>query len=307
MLYYNRKTNLYNNRMFNFTINVLKSNSIDWINAIIVLITAILSAVIAILVAYYNNKKQFEVFNRQIEEQQKQWKYDTLLKSKIEAIFELRRLFQKFEKDTLMFVGLFLPNGLRKGNKQLFWQDCLDMDADGVIPLFINTRYYDTFEEILNHNFKNANDLCSLLENNDIFFENNNALKLEELIYFVKGFWNFYVDLIMTKKYSNSILVKNDESVHEIKFDKDFNEYFLKFMHMRLPYTKNNIRTHVFFMKEPSIFSENNQCYTDENIKIWASNFKVLYSISQCIQYWLAITMTDINRLTEKYLPGEED
>lgn len=49
------------------------------------------------------------------------------------------------------------------------------------------------------------------------------------------------------KKYSNSILVKNNEGVNEIKFNKDFNEYFLKFMHMRLPYTKNNVRTHVGF------------------------------------------------------------
>lgn len=293
--------------MFNFTINVLKSNSIDWINAIIVLITAILSAVIAIGIAYYNNKKQFEIFNQQIEEQQRQWKYDTLLKSKIEAVFELRRLFQKFDKETLMFIGLFLPDSLRKGNKQLFWQDCLDMNADGVVPLFMNTRYYDTFEEIIRHNFKTTNDLYTLLENNDIFFKNNNTLNLEELIYFVKGFWDFYVELIMTKKYSNSILVKNNEGVNEIKFNKDFNEYFLKFMHMRLPYTKNNVRTHIFFMKKPSIFSENNQCYTDENIKIWASNVKVLYSISQCIQHWLAITMTGINKLTEKYLPNEED
>ena len=73
------------------------------------------------------------------------------------------------------------------------------MNVDGVVPLFMNTRYYDTFEEIIRHNFKTTNDLYTLLENNDIFLKNNNTLNLEELIYFVKGFWDFYVELIMTK------------------------------------------------------------------------------------------------------------
>ena len=90
-------------------------------------------------------------------------------------------------------------------------------------------------------------------------------------------------------------------------FDKNFNEHFLKFMDKRLPYVKNNIRTHVFFMIEPSIFSVNKQCYTDENIKIWASNCKVLHSIAQSIYRWLTITKQDINNLVENYIPEEKN
>lgn len=292
--------------MISFTFNILKSNGIDWANVITMALTGLLSAGVAIGVAVYNNNKQFKMFKNQLEEQQKQWKYDTLLRSKIETIFKLRKLFHQFQKDTITFIGLFLPDCLRKGNKQLFWQDCLDMNAEGVIPLFINTRYYDTFEEILRHNLETANELYMLLESNDIFLKNKNGIRFEEIIYFVKGFLDFYINLIMTKKYLNSILIKNDEGVHEITFNKDFNEYFFKFMHLRLRYTKDNIGTHVFFMNEPSIFSVNKQCYTDENIKIWAGNFKVLYSVSQCLHCWLATTMTNINKLTEKYIPKEE-
>lgn len=304
----------------NFTIIFENNNKdfLDFLEAVgpmIIGVGSIVLAYIANIISSNNlkqQKEQFEIqlkeeknnFNIQLEEQRKQWKYDTLLKFKIETIFKIRKLFQKFQKETLIFIGLFLPDGLRKGTQQLFGQDCLDMNADGVTPLFMNTRYYDTFEEILLNNLKTANELYILLESNDIFL-NNNELRTEP-IFFVKGFMDFYIDLIMTKKYFNNILVKNSEGVHEIKFNKDFNEYFLKFMHMRLPYTKNNIRTHVFFMNEPSIFSVNKQDYTDANIKQWAGNFKVLYSISQTIHYWLAITMADINKLTEKYLLKEE-
>lgn len=291
--------------MFDLVVNSRISSGIDWANILAMLITGFLTAGVAIGVAFYNNEKQIEIFNKQVEEQKKQWKYDTLLKTKIETLFEFRKLFLKFQRETICFIGLFLPDLLSRKDKTLNPIDYYNMNTDEIIPHFLNSKYYDSFEEILLNNFRTANKLYELLSINDIFLNNLDNLRTEPIT-FVKGFLDFYIDLIISKKYSDSILVKKDENIHEIKYSKEFNEYFLKFMHMRLPYTINNVRTHVFFMIEPSIFSVNKQCYTDENVKVWATNFKILYSVSCSIKRWLAITMKDIDKIVEKYIPIEE-
>lgn len=294
--------------MINFTFNILKSNNIDWANIIAMVLTGLLSAGVALWIAGRNNNKQFQMFKIQLEEQQKQWKYDTLLKTKIEMVVELRKLYLKFMKETIFFCSIFLPDGLyitdRKNNSDI---DYFDMNTDGIAPYFLNSNnYYDSFEIILSNNLKTANELYIFLENNEFFINRENKISTE-LSDFVKSFLDYYINLAISKNYFNSILVKVAENEYKRNFDKNFNEHFLKFMDKRLPYVKNNIRTHVFFMIEPSIFSVNKQCYTDENIKIWASNCKVLHSIAQSIYRWLAITKQDINNLVENYIPEEKN
>lgn len=294
--------------MIDFTFNILKSNTVDWANIIAMILTGLLSAGVALWIAWRNNDKQFQMFKIQLEEQQKQWKYDTLLKTKIEMVVELRKLYLKFMKETIFFCSIFLPDGLyitdRKNNSDI---DYFDMNTDGIAPYFLNSNnYYDSFEIILSNNLKTANELYIFLENNEFFINRENKISTE-LSDFVKSFLDYYINLAISKNYFNSILIKVAENEYKRNFDKNFNEHFLKFMDKRLPYVKNNIRTHVFFMIEPSIFSVNKQCYTDENIKIWASNCKVLHSIAQSIYRWLTITKQDINNLVENYIPEEKN
>ena len=157
--------------MIDFTFNILKSNTVDWANIIAMILTGLLSAGVALWIAWRNNDKQFQMFKIQLEEQQKQWKYDTLLKTKIEMVVELRKLYLKFMKETIFFCSIFLPDGLyitdRKNNSDI---DYFDMNTDGIAPYFLNSNnYYDSFEIILSNNLKTANELYIFLENNEFF------------------------------------------------------------------------------------------------------------------------------------------
>ena len=288
-------------------------NSKDWIDvlgALGPLLIGILSIGLSIFsykLSQRNLKEQKQQFDKQLQIQATQWKSDAILQHKIKILLDLQKYFLKFKKETIFFIRIFLPDGITRKDRTLNSIDYFDISTDDSIPFFINTKYYDSFEYIIQNNLKTANELLNILENNDFFIQPQKNIKTE-LKDFVKSFLDLYVNLILNKDLLNNVLIEKAPNVYEVSFNPAFNEHFFKFMHYRLPFvTDENVRTHVFFMDKGSIFSENKLTYNDDNIKMWARNCKILHYVSHTISRWLTITHKNIDDLLLKYVPNIDE
>ena len=156
--------------MIDFTFNILKSNTVDWANIIAMILTGLLSAGVALWIAWRNNDKQFQIFKTQLEEQRKQWKNENLYKYRQDKLLELRKLYINFQINILDFFALFVPTSIGAGS--------LTPTADKALKYEYKTlKFYESPNSLVNRYCKSSNALCEFLKENDIFIQDKPELK----------------------------------------------------------------------------------------------------------------------------------
>ena len=106
------------------------SSNIDWANVIAVLLSGIIGAFGAIYVGNKNNRLQQDLVKKQIIEQQKQWKYDVIIRKEMDDIVKLYYMLCDADDAFHWFMWSFLspfgeyPNIYHNTTQEAFLREC---------------------------------------------------------------------------------------------------------------------------------------------------------------------------------------
>ena len=269
--------------MINLTFNILKSN-IDWANIITMVMTtiisAIVSAIVAIKVAESNNKKQFELFDKQIDEQRMLWKNENLYKYRQDKLLELRKIYINFQTNVFDFLSLFIPSSIGASildptlNKSLKYE-------------YKALKFFESPSSMINRFLTSSNILCEFLKENDIFLQDKSELK-EDLNALAKTFQELFGKLDKNNGLENLFLPSSASNEYTlVPQNPSFCKYFYKFMNGHLYLKRGETRIHLFYLYENSIFKNNKLSFEDGEIDNWCSNIIVLFGTSMIFYTWL--------------------
>lgn len=252
----------------------------DWVTGVLTSIAPLVAIWVSWLLAKKEIRNSESHFNKQLELQRLQWKNYSFFKYKQDKLLDFRTKFLTFEKDTIEFLQLFLPDKIiipselqHSGNKK----------GDYTI-LKINNNP----EEIIKKYCKNSNDLLSFIENNDIFI-NDNPMLITYVKTMVRAFKEFYTELNRNKSFE-SLFVKQDNNYISNPQNIAFRILFFNFMRYRLGIDLNGVATSMFYAIPNSVFALYKLSFDTENMRNWVGNEEIMFGafgiFSTYLQTW---------------------
>jgi hypothetical protein len=225
----------------NLVVNIgEKASNFDWVNPLSVFITGIITSIISILIANWNNKLQQEQFKMQIKEQQKQFIKAPYIQREAEILIKFRELVYKSKNAFFWFMDLLRPYKIMI--KMFPTQDVKLKGEDLVVKFVDYCKNYNVLNEL--NTFYNNNQM--ILKKNNIDEEFIYITAILNTISWLKDSQDFHYDLICENdnfiKYKLNVIDKLGELfVTSIDFEKNPNNFESQFNEEKLQEYSNNI------------------------------------------------------------------